>query len=313
MFEPKKVTKTLTVVLSEHDTAQMGIQLAGLVKSHRRIEEEKRTALADFNAQLKASSEKLHRLQEALEKNTEERDVECELRLDADGTRVLTVRLDTGATVDVRPLSDEERQGELIFDSETPFMRDNQTLTDVLAVVGVEVSLEKIESLKDEQYREVERWAALSNMAQTDPNVEVPQRPAALSAILEPFSPERRQALIDRLVGSGEEYAQATDVGANAVEGWTDEQCYIAEGYVATQEASQSPDWNGTSPVRPPFFPPAPEGEVDLKSADTPAVGGEANAAVDSTTESKVSEELTAADTTTTVVPPVVDAPGATA
>lgn len=266
VFEPKKVVKTLTVVLSEHDTAQKGIQLAGLIKSHRAIEEEKKTALADLNSRLKASSEKIHRLQEALEKNTEEKDVECELRLDADGQRVLTVRLDTNTVVDVRPLSDEERQGELIFDSETPFMRDNQTLTDVLAVVGVDVELEKIESLTDDQYKEVERWAALSNMAQTDPNVEVPERPASLSAILEPFTVERRDALKERPAELGEE------IPGDVVDGWSSEQCYIAESFAAREEASKAPDWNGTAAVRPLFFPPLPQVEVELATGDTPPV-----------------------------------------
>jgi hypothetical protein len=186
MFEPVKGTRRLLCEIDEHEQARLLQQIMGPLRELDQIEDEKKEALAVFNGRKKAAELQVSEIRQAVERRAMEKDVEVELR--EQDLKIITVRLDTGAVVDVRPMTDEERQGNLIFDkADAEFSRDNQTLTDMLAMVEAEygrhIELAEVEGWTGEQFREAERWAALTHMKASDNDgIEVPPMPDFLKS-----------------------------------------------------------------------------------------------------------------------------------
>lgn len=100
----------LPVQLTEDELRSKGQQQAQAVIEYGQIETAKRVATADFGKKLKSKRADIDTLAQQIRTGLEVRPVECEVVPLYDAFSVVTIRRDTRERVDVRPMTDVERQ-----------------------------------------------------------------------------------------------------------------------------------------------------------------------------------------------------------
>ncbi len=106
----KIIERHLACVLTEEERASLGRLAAHEVKAYGEIEEQKKQALADFGARLKAARKTIDELSEKVDTGVEWRMVECHRITDRYLGRVRVVRTDTGQVIEDRSLTHGESQ-----------------------------------------------------------------------------------------------------------------------------------------------------------------------------------------------------------
>lgn len=117
--------RSVLVEFDDHDRSEIAVQMGECTLERNAVKERKKNSNAAFQAEIDAYDEKLTQFASSLEKNGENREVQCrwvfetagandagELIPDA-GHKTL-VRVDTGAVVQVARITDEDRQGDLL-------------------------------------------------------------------------------------------------------------------------------------------------------------------------------------------------------
>jgi hypothetical protein len=112
--EQKLLTLPLFVLPADQD--RISQRMAELLEQINATEEKKKATVAAFTGELKTAAEQLHELGRAIRTGVEQREIVCELAYDFKKGEITTTRLDTGETVSVREMTDEERQLELDFE-----------------------------------------------------------------------------------------------------------------------------------------------------------------------------------------------------
>lgn len=110
--------KNLPCDLSTTEIATYSEELAKITNQQAEIEAEKKEVLSDFTAKLNKCVADGRVLARKITTKKEDRHVECDLDFDYVKGMVYIVRSDTGATIDQRKLTDDERQERLDFERE---------------------------------------------------------------------------------------------------------------------------------------------------------------------------------------------------
>lgn len=188
----QRITKTLTCHLSEEEVKERSHELIEKLEDLDTVELERKAANDKFKERHKALDLRTRELRRQIEKRTQLRDIECELRVDGTNQLILTVRLDTNQVIDARPMTEQERQRDFIFDHADAEInrRDNQTLAGLLEMIKDQtarlISTDEVAAWTDDEYKEVERWVGLSLMQGTmrdeqKNTIDVPPMPQVLS------------------------------------------------------------------------------------------------------------------------------------
>lgn len=107
------IMKSLPVKLTKEEVRTKGERIAELVIDVVDIEDEKKTVTKEYAARLKALGKEIRGLSREVRSGEEEREVECEERIDHGRNVIEIVRMDTGEVVAHRPMEDYDRQREL--------------------------------------------------------------------------------------------------------------------------------------------------------------------------------------------------------
>jgi hypothetical protein len=114
LFETEsRVTRYVNVAVTESWLNEARCNMERVVRQILSIEDEKKAFDADCNERLKPLKEQLRGLDKALQRTTEQREVECEWRVSSEENARVLVRLDTGERIDTKPLTEEDRVQEL--------------------------------------------------------------------------------------------------------------------------------------------------------------------------------------------------------
>lgn len=114
LFETEaKTWRTLEIPVDEIYLDQTRKALALKVREMIAIKDEKKAFDQECNEKLKPIEESMRGLSKALEFPQKWQNIECEWRIAPDGSERILVRLDTGVTVDRKPLTAEDREAEL--------------------------------------------------------------------------------------------------------------------------------------------------------------------------------------------------------
>lgn len=126
---PQKTEKrSLPVKLSDLELRERADELAGAQIRLSEIEDEKKSAVSQYKASIDSKQGEIARLSHVIRDRSEQRNIKCEWRFeqsgfDATGQPVwhpeqkTLVRVDTGESVEVRAITDEERQLKLDLDT----------------------------------------------------------------------------------------------------------------------------------------------------------------------------------------------------
>lgn len=106
----RKITQKLSVKLSPEELGQKADELAATCQEINSEEMDQETAKKQMKAKLTEMEGRRDRLVSVVSSKREYKDVEVEVRITNDATKVVEVRLDTGEIVNERPPRDEERQ-----------------------------------------------------------------------------------------------------------------------------------------------------------------------------------------------------------
>lgn len=109
-----KRTITCPLTLQERTKRQLDLVSCDLLEAE--LELERKTALAGFTARQRQLSAKRRSFMRQLVAGAEDREIDCDERLSEQTGTMQTVRLDTGAIIDERPLDAAERQTRLFND-----------------------------------------------------------------------------------------------------------------------------------------------------------------------------------------------------
>lgn len=110
MQDGEKTTQYLRCKLTDDEVRAKADILVQTYGELEQVEQQKAAAAADFGAQIKTARERISELARAVRERAEYRNVECVLDFDFKAEAVLTIRADTGETVNKRPMLPEERQ-----------------------------------------------------------------------------------------------------------------------------------------------------------------------------------------------------------
>jgi len=114
------VFKLLECPLNPEEVLANSHKLAEASLDKIRVEAEKKEANAEFGSQLKDLSKEIERLSKAMQDGFEEREVECDYRKNPEAGVMETIRLDTMAVIDSRPLEGNELNETMDFDGKQP-------------------------------------------------------------------------------------------------------------------------------------------------------------------------------------------------
>lgn len=103
----------LTCVLTEHELAERGAQLAALQRTIAEVEADKKSAMASFKKKLDVLGSEAERVGTVIIDKSEERDVKCTRSCLYSTGMVRIVRLDTGEVIQEHAMSAAERQTSL--------------------------------------------------------------------------------------------------------------------------------------------------------------------------------------------------------
>ena len=105
-----ELQKQLLVKLSDDEWDAKSDELARLVNEHQALSEKKKLSNKELSDELKQLDEVIFKTADIVRTRTEMRMVNCEEVPNWDRDTVDTVRKDTGETVEIRPLTWQERQ-----------------------------------------------------------------------------------------------------------------------------------------------------------------------------------------------------------
>lgn len=108
----------LPVKLTREELADAGVKLAGLLRDQGALDRHLKEVKAEMKSQEDVLQGKVDVAAMVIRNGEELRKVEVEIRADFQRGMVTVVRIDTGATVTTRKLSDDERQKKMVFDLE---------------------------------------------------------------------------------------------------------------------------------------------------------------------------------------------------
>lgn len=113
-IERSEGNRLLKCQLTPAELLACGQELADAHSEHERVTEEAEGMKAEFKGKLQIEEGKIGRLSALIRAGYEHRQIKCETVKDFDFGQVIVTRLDTKETVESRPLSDEERQMDLL-------------------------------------------------------------------------------------------------------------------------------------------------------------------------------------------------------
>jgi len=111
------VNKSLKCDLTQPELLLAGLELAEACDAKAKLDEEKKSVVANFAARLKEKDAQISILQSKVQNRFEFRQVPCEEQHDFAAGIVKTVRKDTGDVEEVRAMTEDEKQGSFDFDS----------------------------------------------------------------------------------------------------------------------------------------------------------------------------------------------------
>jgi len=111
-----KTKEHLKCILTEEEIKESGAQLAKSYSDITDLEEEKKSVVSDFKAQIDKATAEASLLARKIQNGYEFRNVGCEEIWDYDEKLVYVVRVDTGETIRSRVMTSEELQKKL-FDA----------------------------------------------------------------------------------------------------------------------------------------------------------------------------------------------------
>jgi len=115
--EIKKTTQRLRCHLTDEERLNAGKELAEATNYLIELEEDRSRIVSDFKAKTTAQQAEISVLSNKLRTGYEFRDVKCEIHFDKpDPGQKLTLRIDTGATVSIETMSEEEKQRSLALE-----------------------------------------------------------------------------------------------------------------------------------------------------------------------------------------------------
>lgn len=113
-----KRTITCPLTLQERTKRQLDLVSCDLLVAE--LELERKTALTGFAVRQRQLTAKRKDFMQQLVAGAEDREIDCDERLNEQTGTMQTVRLDTGAVIDERPLDATERQTRLFNDVAEP-------------------------------------------------------------------------------------------------------------------------------------------------------------------------------------------------
>lgn len=113
-----KRTISCPLTLQERTKRQLDLVSCDLLQAE--LELERQTALKAFTVRQRQLSAKRRDFMKQLVAGAEEREIDCDERLNEQTGTMQTIRLDTGAVIDERPLDATERQTHLFNDLTEP-------------------------------------------------------------------------------------------------------------------------------------------------------------------------------------------------
>lgn len=109
----ERIVRTLRCDLTPDEVSERGDRAAHLLAKRDEKDADRKAAQSQMGAQIKELESELRRVSTEVRDRAAFRPVECEVRFDYARGRVITVRLDTGAQIDERPMESHERQAPL--------------------------------------------------------------------------------------------------------------------------------------------------------------------------------------------------------
>jgi len=114
------ITRKLPVKLTREEVHHRGKRLATIEAEISDIEFEKKEVNADFKSKLEGRKTEIARLTREINEEAEYRQVQIIEQKDWDTREVLTIRQDTGEVIEARPMTPEERQRPIPFNTPRP-------------------------------------------------------------------------------------------------------------------------------------------------------------------------------------------------
>lgn len=106
----KQETRVLDVKLTREEIEQRSKELAGAIKEHDRVDEDRKAAAATAKLTIDRLNTQIRQLSRAVELGSEPQEVACEWFADQRRMVMNLVRLDTHEIVSTRSMTNEERQ-----------------------------------------------------------------------------------------------------------------------------------------------------------------------------------------------------------
>ena len=119
MFEKtqrRKITKPLPVKLADEEVLKYGRDAARAVADKARIEDEFSSVKAEYKAKISEQDSIVGKLSPRIHSGIETREVECEEMKNWTAGTVLIKRIDSGETIEKRPMREDEKQMEVSLD-----------------------------------------------------------------------------------------------------------------------------------------------------------------------------------------------------
>lgn len=148
--------RTLVCELTTEEIAVYSQELATITSLEAEVEAEKKEKMSDFTAKLNKCAADRRMLARKITTKKEDRQVECDWEFDYPKGKAYLVRLDTGVTIDSRPLSEEERQQRLDLEGEdNPYPDDQPTHNQSGPVIDGEIlQIEHMPELSEDKRRD---------------------------------------------------------------------------------------------------------------------------------------------------------------
>jgi uncharacterized protein (UPF0335 family) len=118
-MKTKTVTRQLYVQLTDSELTEKGEELATITRRIRELEDEKKSIVKTMGEAIKEQQGTANYVADVIKSGAQLRPVKCAVAASGvEPGKAVVTRLDTHEVVEVRPMTDEERQEELEFGSE---------------------------------------------------------------------------------------------------------------------------------------------------------------------------------------------------
>lgn len=110
----KEMTKNLKCMLTPDETRTYGMELARANASKDEAEERKKEVDAQLKAEIESHSTRALNLARKINNGYEYRDVKCSMAFDWEANSVTVTRTDTDEVIELRAMTEDERQTTLL-------------------------------------------------------------------------------------------------------------------------------------------------------------------------------------------------------